>query len=46
MKEYYKYKIPTQLFYNNDIKEKVYQFYKKDFEFCKKHGIDYKWSIM
>lgn len=34
--------IPTyKFFYNQDIKNKVYKFYKRDFEFLKKKGFDY-----
>ena len=41
LEEYSDYKVPIQSFFNDDIKNKIYNFYKGDFLFCKDHGIDY-----
>ena len=38
---YYYYDITIEKFYNEEIKNKVYNFYKKDFEFFKENGINY-----
>ena len=40
--DYNNYKISYKYFYNDEIKEKVYKFYKNDFMFFNKYGIDYK----
>ena len=42
MKEYFHFKVPTKYFYNDILKQKIYSFYKKDFMFFKKFGINYK----
>lgn len=34
-------KIKYKCFYTSYLKKKVYEFYKKDFEFCEKNGITY-----
>ena len=41
MKLYHKYNVNIKYFYNEDIKKKIYNFYKNDFEFFKNHGFDY-----
>jgi len=38
---YFKYKVPVQYFYNEDIKTKVFNYFKEDFDFFKSLGIDY-----
>ncbi len=38
---YQNYKISPKYFYNEELKEKVYNFYKNDFDFFKKFGFDY-----
>lgn len=39
--EYSSYKIPIEYFYNDELKEKVLQIYKKDFEFFESKGFYY-----
>ena len=41
MDYYIEYGIDTQYYYNDDLKKKVYNFYKQDWVFFKKMGIDY-----
>lgn len=40
-REYITYKPTTSCFYNQDLKNKVYQYYKKDFDFLSKVGFNY-----
>lgn len=42
MEDYYDYKIETKFFYNDELKKKVFEFYKNDFLFFSKFGFDYK----
>jgi hypothetical protein len=42
MKLYYEYNVNIKYFYSEDIKKKVYEFYKNDFIFFKSHGFDYE----
>jgi len=42
---YYNYNISLDCFYNKEIRDKVYSFYKRDFEYFKENGLDYH-SIM
>ena len=39
--DYLDYNIDTTYFYNEEIREKVFTFYIKDFSFFKENGIDY-----
>jgi hypothetical protein len=39
--EYIDYNINIKYFYNEEIKEKVFNFYIEDFNFFKENGIDY-----
>jgi hypothetical protein len=39
--EYSNYKIPIEYFYNDDLKEKILQIYKDDFEFFESKGFYY-----
>lgn len=41
MPVYFNYKVPVHYFYNEEIKSKVYNYFKKDFEFFKSVGFDY-----
>jgi hypothetical protein len=41
METYIDFNVDTKYFYNDDLKEKVYQFYKQDFLFFEKLGINY-----
>jgi hypothetical protein len=41
MKIYFSYDVPVDYFYNQDIKNKVYHFYKNDFIFFKEYNFDY-----
>lgn len=41
---YYQYNVNTTFFYNEEIKNKVYNFYIDDFTFFKDNGIDYEIS--
>jgi hypothetical protein len=41
MEEYFDYKVPTEMYYNMDLKEKINNFYISDFEFCKENNIEY-----
>jgi hypothetical protein len=41
MDSYIDFNVDTKYFYNDDLKEKVYQFYKQDFLFFEKVGINY-----
>jgi hypothetical protein len=45
MKTYCEYYIDIKYFYNEDIKNKIYNFYKNDFIFFKKLGFDYTNSL-
>lgn len=38
---YYNYNVDNKYFYNETIKQKVFSFYKKDFDFFFEAGIDY-----
>ena len=38
---YYNYNVPIKYFYNKEIKNKVYEFYKNDFLFFKEYGFNY-----
>jgi hypothetical protein len=38
---YYNYNVPIKNFYNQEIKNKVYEFYKNDFLFFKEYGFNY-----
>ena len=42
MAEYYDYKLETKYFYNDELKQQVFNFYKNDFLFFSKFGLDYK----
>lgn len=39
--EYINFNVDIKFFYNQDIKKKVFDFYKEDFIFFKENGIDY-----
>jgi hypothetical protein len=41
MDEYCDYKVPVELYYNETLKQKVYNFYIQDFDFFKEHNIVY-----
>lgn len=41
MEDYFDSKVKYKYFYNDHIKQQVFNFYKKDFTFFKKFGIDY-----
>jgi hypothetical protein len=41
IEEYCENNIDYKYFYNNEIKNKIYKFYKNDFIFSKKNGFDY-----
>lgn len=41
LKDIYKNKVDYKYFYNNEIQEQVYQFYKNDFDFCSLFFIKY-----
>jgi hypothetical protein len=41
MDDYYEYNIDINLFYNQEIKNKIYNFYKNDFDFFNELGINY-----
>ena len=41
MNKYFEKNVTIQQFYNEDIKQKIYLFYKDDFDFFKKFGINY-----
>ena len=41
MELYFNYKVPVRFFYNKELKQKVYDYFKFDFEYLKKHGFDY-----
>lgn len=45
MKTYHGYNVNIKYFYNEDIKNKIYDFYKNDFIFFKNHGFDYTNSL-
>ena len=40
--EYYNYNVDKKYFYNDDIKNKIYNFYINDFIFFKEYGFDYE----
>ena len=42
MEEYYDFKIKNKYFYNDELKQDVFNFYKDDFLFFSKFGLDYK----
>lgn len=42
MKIYFKYNVTFKKFYNEPIKNKVYNFFQKDFLFFKEYGFDYE----
>ena len=42
IEDYNDFKVPLTCFYNEEIKNKVDNYFKDDFEFCSKFGIDYK----
>ena len=42
MPEYFNFNVETKYFYNEEIKNKVYNFYKNDFVFFKENGFDYE----
>jgi hypothetical protein len=42
MKLYYDFNVPNNYFYNDDIKKKVFGFYKNDFIFFKEYNFDYE----
>ena len=44
MEVYYHYNVEMKYFYNEEIKKKVYHFYRNDFSFFKEYGIDYESS--
>lgn len=41
MDEYYNSNVETKYFYNEELKNKVYKFYEKDFDLFYRNGIDY-----
>ena len=41
MIEYYKFHVDHKYFYNEELKNQVFQFYEKDFNFFKDKGIEY-----
>jgi len=41
MELYFNYKVPIRFFYNKELKQKVYDYFKFDFEYLKKHGFNY-----
>jgi hypothetical protein len=41
LKDIFQNKIEYNYFYNDKIKEQIYQFYKKDFVFCNLFSIHY-----
>ena len=41
LEEYYNLKLETKYFYNEGIKQKIFNFYKNDFLFFNKFGVDY-----
>lgn len=41
MSEYFTSNVDTKYFYNEEIKNKIFNFYKNDFEFFNNNGIDY-----
>lgn len=46
MKLYYEYNVNVKYFYSEDIKHKIYDFYKNDFTFFKKLGFDYTNTLL
>jgi hypothetical protein len=44
-KEYYNSKVEVKYFYNDELKQKVYEFYKKDFLFFNKYGLNYELKL-
>lgn len=42
MNDYYNYNVSYDQFYNEELKQKVYDFYKDDFEFFKNYGLNYQ----
>lgn len=42
LNEYFNFDVDIKFFYNEDLKNKVYNFYKNDFDFFMSNGIDYK----
>ena len=41
MVEYYKYNVNIKYFFNEELKQKIFTFYEKDFIFFKEFEIDY-----
>ena len=41
MNRYYNFNVDIQYFYNQELKNKILTFYKKDFDFYNKFGINY-----
>jgi hypothetical protein len=41
IEKYYNHNIEIKYFYNQELLEKIYNFYKNDFDFFKKYGIHY-----
>ena len=41
MSIYYDYNVPIKYFYNDDIKNKIYHFYKNDFIFFKEYEFNF-----
>lgn len=39
--DYVQFKVPYSCFYNEELRDKVASFYKNDFEFMEKHGINH-----
>ena len=46
MELYFDYKVPTRFFYTEDIKQKVYNYYRMDFNFFVKHGFNYNVEVI
>ena len=45
MDDYYNFQLETKYFYNKELKQKVFNFYKNDFLFFSKLGLDYELSL-
>ena len=39
--EYFEFKVPLDCFYNEHLTQLVYKYYKNDFNFLKRNGLDY-----
>lgn len=46
MEHYYNYNVDIKFFYNNELQSKVYNFYKKDFEFFDQYNVEYDKQIV